>query len=317
MKGYLINKSGTLYELPELLSWDVCHGTGEPCDFFEVKTLYTATLLPKLAEAIRFKGIADGKTVFYGVVDEYQISIDEKGSTVSINGRSLAALLMDNEVQKSTYYSMTRDKAIEKYVSPFGISSIADSEMPQVLIFSVRDGDSAWSALKRFCLKSAHTKPCFDAAGKLYLGKRTGKSVSINADKRATALKYKDESYGIISEITVTNRSNGGSYTLKNQDFIDKGGKSKRFLYTDKFDTVITGSTSIDTRFTGKHQIDSSMFGKKIVELTLPEQFPCFPDDTVSLTSSAFAISGKSCRVIKTHCWADAISAGTSITLEV
>ena len=317
MKGYLINKSGTLYELPELLSWDVCHGTGEPCDFFEVKALYTATLLPKLAEAIRFKGIADGKTVFYGVVDEYQISIDEKGSTVSINGRSLAALLMDNEVQKSTYYSMTRDKAIEKYVSPFGVSSIADSEMPQVLIFSVRDGDSAWSALKRYCIKSVHAKPRFDAAGKLYLGKRTGKSISINADERAVSLKYKDESYGVISEITVINRSNGGSYTLKNQDFIDKGGKSRRYLYTEKFDTVIAGSTNPDTRFTGRYQIDSSMFGKKIVELTLPEQFPCFPDDTVSLTSSAFAISGKSCRVIKTHCWADAISAGTSITLEV
>lgn len=317
MKGYLINKSGTQYELPALLSWDVCHGTGEPCDYFEVKTLYSEALLPKLAEAIRFKGVADGKTVFYGVVDEYQISIDEKGSTVSVNGRSLAALLMDNEVQKCTYYSMTRDMAIEKYVSPYGVSSIADSEMPQVLIFSARDGDSAWSALKRYCVKSVHANPRFDAAGKLYLGRRTGKSFSINADKRAVSLKYKDESYGIISEITVINRASGGSYTVKNQDFIDKGGKSKRYLYTEKFDTVINSSTSPDTRFTGKYQIERSMFGKKVVELTLPEQFPCFPDDTVTLTSTVFAIKNKSCRVIKTHCWADAVSAGTSVTLEV
>ena len=49
MKGYLIDKDGTQYQLPELLSWDVCHGTGEPCDYFEVKMLYTAALLPSSA----------------------------------------------------------------------------------------------------------------------------------------------------------------------------------------------------------------------------------------------------------------------------
>ena len=317
MKGYLINKSGTQYELPELLSWDVCHGTGEPCDYFEVKTLYSNTFLPKLQEAVRFKGIADGKTVFFGVVDEYQISIDERGSTVSINGRSLAALLMDNEVQKHTYYSMTKDTMLEKYVTPYGISSISDISMPQVLMFSAKSGDSAWSVLKRFCLKSIRSTPCFDAAGKLHLSGISGKTIQINADTKAVSLKYKDESYGVISEITVINRSNGGSYTVKNQPFIDKGAGCKRYLYTDKFENVISGTTNPDLRFTGKYQIACSMFAKNCVELTLPEQFPCFPGDTVTLTCAAFAVDSKSCRVIKTHCWADAVSAGTSITLEV
>lgn len=316
MKGFLINKDGTQFQLPELLSWDVCHGTGEPCDYFEVKTVYSNTLLPKLEEAVRFKGTSDEQTVFFGVVDEYQISIDERGSTVSINGRSLAAVLMDNEVQKHTYYSMTRDKVIEEYVSPYGISDIAETAMPQVLIFTVKDGDSAWSVLKRYCLKSLHSSPCFDPAGKLHMRKRTGKSLQINADEQAVSAKYKDERYGIISEISVINRSSGGSYTLKNQEFINRGGNCKRFLYTEKFETVISGSTNPDTSFTGRHQIESSMFGKKCVEITLPEQFPCFPDDTVSLSCNALAVN-KSCRVIKTHCWADAVSAGTSITLEV
>ena len=76
------------------------------------------------------------------------------------------------------------------------------------------------------------------------------------------------------------------------------------------------GSSITDTKFTGRYQIESSMFGKRCVELTLKRQFPCFPGDTVLLTCSAFGIN-KSCRVIKTHCWADAVSAGTSVTLEV
>ena len=261
--------------------------------------------------------MSEGKTVFYGVVDEYQISVDEKGSTVSINGRSLAALLMDNEVQKNMYYSMSKSKMLEKYVSPCGITNIADSTMSDVLMFSVRDGDSAWSALKRYFLKSSHCLPCFDAVGKLYLTGITGKSLTINADEYAVAMKYKDERYGVISQITVINRSNGGSYTLKNQAFSDRGGSRKQYYYTEKFNNILSDGSSItDTKFTGRYQIESSMFGKRCVELTLKRQFPCFPGDTVLLTCSAFGIN-KSCRVIKTHCWADAVSAGTSVTLEV
>lgn len=316
MKGYLIDKDGTQYLLPGLLSWDVCHGTGEPCDYFEVKTPYTAELLPKLTGAVRFKGVNDGETVFYGVVDEYQVSLDETGSTVSINGRSLAALLMDNEVPKHMYYSLTRSQLIEKYISPYGITNIEDGEMPQVYLFSVRDGDSAWSVLKRYCLKSVRAVPRLDRTGTLHLGSRTGSSLSINADEKAVSVKLKDERYGIISQIIVVNRSSGASYTLNNQEFINRGGACRRYFYTEKFENVIAGSTNIDTTFSGRYQIECSKSGKHCIDVILNEQFPCFPDDTVTLKCSAIGIN-KSCRVISTHCWGDAVSAGTSITLEV
>ena len=48
MKGYLIDKNGALTLLPEFLSWDVCHGMGEPCDWFEVSFIYYSAQLPKL-----------------------------------------------------------------------------------------------------------------------------------------------------------------------------------------------------------------------------------------------------------------------------
>lgn len=51
MKGYLIDKNGALTLLPEFLSWDVCHGMGEPCDWFEVSFIYYSAQLPKLQSA--------------------------------------------------------------------------------------------------------------------------------------------------------------------------------------------------------------------------------------------------------------------------
>ena len=115
MQGYLIDKNGTEYELPELLSWDICHGLGEPCDYFEVTVLYDTEMLTELYNAVRFRAKNGNDTVFYGVVDEYIINIDESGSAVSINGRSLAALLMDNELPKCTHYSLSRDTLLSNY----------------------------------------------------------------------------------------------------------------------------------------------------------------------------------------------------------
>ncbi len=316
MRGYLIDKNGSEYELENLLTWDVCHGMGEPCDYFEVNALYTAAMLPKLASATRFKGIYDGKTVFFGVVDEYKVSIDEKGATVAINGRSLAALLMDNEVEERRSYIMTRSTIIDTCLMPFGITDIKPATMQQVVYFPIKRGDSAWTALKRFCLKSAHAMPRFTPAGKLLMTEEAGSTLQINADAEAERIKYKDERYGVISKITVANRAGGGSYTLTNQAFVNRGGSCRRYLFTEKFDTVITDPSQAGDRFTGEYQIAQSMSGKNCIEITVPRQFACFPGDTVSFSSRVLGLSG-SYKVTATHCWADAVSAGTLITMEV
>ena len=86
MKGYLIDKNGALTLLPEFLSWDVCHGMGEPCDWFEVSFIYYSTQLPKLQSACRFRAVHNNAVVFKGIIDEYSISIDEKGSVVTLSG---------------------------------------------------------------------------------------------------------------------------------------------------------------------------------------------------------------------------------------
>ena len=70
MKGYLIDKNGALTLLPEFLSWDVCHGMGEPCDWFEVSFIYYSAQLPKLQSACRFRAGHNNGVVFKGIIDE-------------------------------------------------------------------------------------------------------------------------------------------------------------------------------------------------------------------------------------------------------
>lgn len=66
----------------------------------------------------------------------------------------------------------------------------------------------------------------------------------------------------------------------------------------------------------GEYQIAESKRGKRCVKLTLTKQFACFPGDRVQLTAAKLGVSG-TFTVISSHCWADSLSAGTIVTLEV
>ena len=203
MKGYLIDKSGALTLLPEFLSWDVCHGMGEPCDWFEVSFIYYSAQLPKLQSACRFRAVHNNAVVFKGIIDEYSISIDEKGSVVTLSGRSDAALLLDNELPAQEYAQLSNSAAVSAFARAFGISSVVSGSAKTLNSFSVRTGESAWSALKRFCRYAWGTTPYFTKSGTLVLNGRTGSTITVDASKDAASVSLCDEHYGIISDLSL------------------------------------------------------------------------------------------------------------------
>lgn len=310
MTGYIINNSGTETELPEFLSWDVCHGLGEPCDWFEVSFIYYSHQLTMLQSACRFRAVHNNSTVFTGIVDEYSISIDEHGSVVTISGRSYAARLLDNELPAAAYATLSSAELKSRYITPYGITQVTSGTAKTLSGFTISTGESAWSAVRRFSRYAWGTIPYFTPAGELVLSGRQGQSVTVDADKDAACIKLRDERYGIISDVMVRNRVTGASYTVQNTDFISRGGKSHREL-------VVPKTTGADAaRYTAEYQIAESKRGKHIIELTLTKQFACFTNDVVALKSTALGVNG-SYKVTASHCWADSFSAGTIVTLEV
>lgn len=305
-----MDKDGVSTPLPEFLSWDVCHGMGEPCDWFEVSFIYYSSQLPKLQTACSFRATHDGAIVFSGVIDEYSISIDEKGSVVTLSGRSKAALLLDNELPSQEYPALGSAAAVASFVSPYGISSVIAGSSVTLSAFSVRTGESAWSALKRFCRYAWETTPYFTKDGTLILNGRSGDTITVDASKDVSSIAMCDERYGIISDISVRNRVTGASYTSSNTAFAARGGKCHREMTVPK----TTGADAV--RYTAAYQIAESQRCKKSVKLTLTKQFACFPGDRVNLTASKLGISGVF-TVLSSHCWADSLSAGTIVTLEV
>ena len=152
MDCYLTSWRGETWLMPQALSWELEHGMGSPCDAFEICFLYEKNMQEMLAAATRFRAVYEGETVFCGVVDEYEIRADSKGLTVTVRGRGLAALLLDNEAESAEYYNPGTDFILDKHVFPWGVDEVRRGEEIRTGLFSVSGGSSQWRVLEVFFL---------------------------------------------------------------------------------------------------------------------------------------------------------------------
>lgn len=311
MIGRFYNSDGDAWQIEQFISFDICHGLGEPCDYYEVSFPYDSSMLKKLSRAYRFVAVHGDETVFRGVVDEYTISIsEESGAVVSVSGRSMAALLLDNEAEAAVYGTLTLDTVIANHVKPWGIGTIRKKSMPPLYSFTVESGDSQWSILKRYCRYSCGVQPRFSKEGILILNDESGSYLSLTDDDISLGIKFRDTRYGCISEVLVKNRVTGASYTVENHALKNRGGSARRVINVPR----TSGYDSM--RYTGEYQITEASRGKRFARIDVPELFAAFPADRITVHSSCLGLDG-TFTVSETHCYANENGYGTEICVEV
>ena len=121
MKGYITTCDGVQYELPTLLRWEFSYTGSVPCDSFSLRCPYDPAMAETLRRAVRFRAREDGATEFVGVIDETNVTCDEKGMQLELSGRGLAALLLDNEAEAVSYERATMGEILKNHVTPYGI----------------------------------------------------------------------------------------------------------------------------------------------------------------------------------------------------
>lgn len=308
MTGYLTDCGGATWRTPPLFSWDISHGFSSPCDSFEVSFIYSADMLPALKKAVRFRAVHGEKTVFFGVVDEFEAAADYQGLFVTVRGRSLQALLMDNEAKAADYTGADLGFILRRHVTPLGISNIDSTSVSAAAAdMTVSSGKSHFSVLSDYLDYAAGCVPRFSREGVLLLnGESGGETKVVGADTPVSAQVYCMDRYGVVSEVLVQNRYSGTSVTMENTDFKTLGGICRRIVSVPK-------TTALPKlRYTGDYQIRKSMEDFVVCSITVPELFAAFPGDTLEIQSSPLGVTG-SFMARETRCWADSGSAGTVI----
>ena len=110
MTGRIFTCDHRVYDLPELLSWEVVHTGTVPCDSYSVTFLYDKSMAEALKLAAGFAAIDRGKTMLRATVDEYTVELGSGGLTAAITGRGYAARLLDNESRPLPYQKATLEE---------------------------------------------------------------------------------------------------------------------------------------------------------------------------------------------------------------
>ena len=311
MTGTIYDQKGREYGLPVLLEWEITHGLGGSCDSFTVTVPYQPEMLPILKTACRFRAVHNGETVFYGVMDGYTVDCGTGGSTVSLEGRSLGALLMDNEAESGEYFNLGLEEVLRRHVTDWGIREIQRASVPNMSHFTVSSGQSQWSVLREYLEFTGNLAPRFDRKGTLLLdGRQGGEKRVIDKSTPVSKLQFRDDRYGVISEVLVKKTRSAVTGTVKNQELMQRGGSARRVIQVPRY-------TDYDAmRYTGEYQIRKSRENSAVCTLTLPMLFPAFAGDTVELRYSGIGLTGVY-RVCESRCWAKASRYGTDLTLAV
>lgn len=289
MTGRIFTSDHKVYDLPALLSWTVVHTGGVPCDSYTVKFLYDREMEPFLRLAAGFIGLENGKVVARGIVDEYTVELGSEGLLATISGRGAAARLLDNESRPVTYEAATLEEIVRCHAEPYGIVCREVADVRATSVYTVPAGVSQWKALADFCETYGGFLPRFTESGALLAApeKDSGKRLVIDETTPVLECILREDHYGVLTEALVIDKKRNVSYSVKNQDMIDKGGQCRRVIYTPG------QSTWAAMRYTGDYQIQKSREEEKIVTVTLPGSFLAFPGERVLLNLERMGLSGE------------------------
>jgi len=286
--AYLILGDGTRRKLPELLEWELEYGCGTPCDSFRVVCLWNTANDWLLDDAARFEAYREKELVFAGVVDESEVSWSEQGCRLEVNGRGMAALLLDNEAVGNDYDVATLQDILKEHVEPYGIQVAQTERFPAVERFAVDYGSSEWSVLYQFVCYHGGVTPRFDRQGRLVLSRWRDDVTGVIHDRvPVTALSARNKRYGVLSEIWV--REAGKSpeiHRVVNAAFKEAGGQCRRMV-------TMPGKSNYQTmRYQGEYQLKCSEKEqvKLDVEVALP--FCAWPGEVVRLERTGWSHNG-------------------------
>jgi len=286
MIAKLISAQGAEYALPQLYSCVLKLTPSVPCSAFTLSCAFAKEMLPALESAAYCRIVREGATVFYGIVDDFELEQGAAGKAVTVSGRGLASLLIDNQAEAAEFALATLPDILERYVLPFGIKNIVSEQLLPVPSLVIPGGSSLWDALCAFTKASAGITPRFSKDGTLIIAKGGGTIRSVTESSGVLSLKYLKKRYGILSEVLVK-RTDGFSVSVRNEAFLAEGGTRRRIV------TVPARTDELTMREIGERRIKASKAKKKILSLTLPGLIFADGGDIVDLSLPRFGLEGR------------------------
>ena len=287
MRAEILTYEGRRYSLPDPVAWKFEYACGVPCDSFWVELPWERGEEAVYRKAVRFFAWEGEQTVFTGIVDEAEWRQEEKGSRVILAGRSMAALLLDNEALAADYTAAALDDILKNHVFPYGIEVGERAAIPACQNFSVASGSSEWQVVYDFARYHGGVPPRFDREGRLVLAPmaQTGGKV-LDDTVPLISLRGRERRYGVLSGVLVRDKRRQTAEEVVNLSFQQQGGRARRVL-------TMTGAPGERAmRYSGQFQLEKSEAGRRRLELEVPGLFFAWPGDLIEIRRSGWEENG-------------------------
>lgn len=279
MRAFVTDAQGEVWELPAARKWEMEYGSGTPCDSFFLTVAWKISMETRPKDWVGFYAEHEGRRVFTGVVDECEVTLDDRGCVLELSGRGMAALLLDNEALGQDYQTATLEDILRDHVTPYGIVAADRPVLPSVSRFRVDVGSSEWTVLEEFLRAAGGVVPRFDTYGQLVLaGWEDSDCLLVDGDTPVNVLCRRDRRYGVLSEILVRDRYSGAVQQVKHEAFSAAGGRARRVL------TMPGRAGSGEMQAAGQEQLLRSREELEELEMTLPASFWAMPGQVVRLS---------------------------------
>lgn len=279
---------GQAWKLPTAVSWVFRYGTDTPCDSFSLRCLWERGQERVLSGAYRFYADWEGRRVFTGVVDEFAVVCGGGGLTLELEGRGMAALLLDNEAMPAEYQRCTRADLIANHVAPYGVACVGGQVLSPVAGFTVGSGESEWSVVRRYACYYGGVTPRFDRQGRLVLDPPgDGRELPIREQDGVTGWEYREERHGVLSQVAVRRRTTWGTQWVSDPAFLAQGGRARRVV------TVPNTTGTAAMRYTADYQLRAARRERVRMRLTAAGAFLAWPGELVRVELKDFGANGR------------------------
>lgn len=287
MRAEIVTYEGKCYQLPDLLAWKMEYACGTPCDSFWIQAVWQPGEEEIYRKAVELRAWQDDERVFTGRIDEVEWTRDQRGSRVELAGRSMAALLLDNEAEAADYAAATLEDILRDHVTPYGIEVGERSTVPACQNFTVTAGSSEWQVLYEFVRYHGGLQPRFDREGRLLLTPlEENRERILDSTTALTALTGREKRYGVLSEVVVRDKRRQRAERVVNEDFVRQGGKARRLL------TMSGTPAERAMRYNGQFQLKKAQAEQRRLEVTMPTLFPAWPGELLRVNREEESTNG-------------------------
>mgnify|MGYP002852087471 CR=1 FL=1 len=229
MRFELYGTDSQLYEIKELISYELVRDADAPCDGLRL-SFYTDSSLGEIDRVFAYRG---DKKVFFGYADTQREEYGENGYRAFIYARSAACLLVDNEAEPGEYNSPTARAMYLINAKPLGFKfSLTDYSARGSYL--VQKGTSCYAAINDLVSFSA------------------GRNITVTSDMKITLADgsgaFCIDRESVISERRVISRgdvisrldcklydADGYRYHMQSRRFTDTGIKRSKKLNLSSF----------------------------------------------------------------------------------